>query len=762
MEKIFQIREYIQKEEWINAKTFIEENDLILSKDREILEMAGLIYFKLYHFNTAETMFNELVKTSPNDISYYIKLAEIYIAKKFYTKAIESIKKSLEIDKNNLHANKLLYDVQQKTNTSFQTLKSQLEKIIKIEASEEVYFELCNLLYKNEKYEECVKVCGEILRRYRRGEIVQKTREIYNNAKKRAEAIKVKEEKQKIITEKINNLEKQEIKLPEELKPLEKFTGMEDIKKQVLQIYNMIKFEEKRKQQLGVKNTLNQGNHFIITGNPGTGKTTVAKALAEIFANIGLIKENKLIEADRKTLVGQHIGATEKNTQAKIEEALGGVLFIDEAYTLYRADSPRDFGKEAIEVLLSEMENRRGEFVVIVAGYKKEMDIFFESNPGLKGRFNYNIHIPDYTDEELVKIAEKFAYEKYYLISDGGKKALLEKINQERSEENFSNARLVRRLVGEAIQNFASRMINNSIDALNKEELIMLDTVDFNIEKSKSPEEEIESALKELNDLIGLKEVKEQVESVINRMKVHQQRKEAGLKCIEPSLHMMFIGNPGTGKTTVAKIIGRIYKALGVLRRGDRFEECTRTDFVGNHVGETAIKTQKLVKSALGGILFIDEAYSLYQGDKDNFGKEAIDVLIKEMEDHRDNLMVIMAGYEKEMEMLLSSNTGFKSRINTTINFYDYSNEELIEIFKKMCISSDMTIDKKGLEALEEYIDNLPNRRKEGFGNGREVRNIFEKVVQAQNNRIAKELSENKVLSKEDLMKIEVEDILSI
>jgi len=226
--------------------------------------------------------------------------------------------------------------------------------------------------------------------------------------------------------------------------------------------------------------------------------------------------------------------------------------------------------------------------------------------------------------------------------------------------------------------------------------------------------------------------------------------------------HFVITGNPGTGKTSVAKALAEVFANMG-LTKENKLVVAERKNLVGQYIGLTEKNTREKIEEAIGGVLFIDEACNLYREESPrDFGKEAIDVLIKEMEDRRNSLMVIMAGYKTEMEFLLNSNHGFRSRINTIINFPDYDNEELLEIFKKMCKDFDMIIDDKGLEALEKHLENLPSRNKKGFGNGREIRNIFEKFVEAQNNRIGKMLEDNMELPKEELMKITVEDILAI
>lgn len=243
-------------------------------------------------------------------------------------------------------------------------------------------------------------------------------------------------------------------------------------------------------------------------------------------------------------------------------------------------------------------------------------------------------------------------------------------------------------------------------------------------------------AMEELTGMIGLADVKEEVNSLVNLMKVRQLRREQGLKIPDMSLHLVFSGNPGTGKTTVARILGKIYRALGVLSSGHLIE-VDRSGLVAGYVGQTAIKTQKVIESALGGILFIDEAYSLVPEDSGNdFGAESVDTILKAMEDNRDDLVVIVAGYDELMPRFINSNPGLKSRFNKYIYFQDYTGSELLDILLSFTKKNDYILDKDVEETLRSYLEKLYRNRDMNFGNARDVRNLFEKMVERQANRI--------------------------
>lgn len=271
----------------------------------------------------------------------------------------------------------------------------------------------------------------------------------------------------------------------------------------------------------------------------------------------------------------------------------------------------------------------------------------------------------------------------------------------------------------------------------------------------EAPQKSLEELMEELDALIGLGEVKRDVKSMINLVKVRKLRQDSGLPVPPMSLHMVFMGNPGTGKTTVARLIGGLYAAIGALPKG-QLVEVDRSGLVAGFVGQTALKTKEVIDSAMGGVLFIDEAYSLAEGGENDFGGEAIDTILKAMEDHRDELVVIAAGYTGPMEKFLNSNPGLESRFNKYIFFPDYKGEELYKIFLSQVERNGYALDPAAEDFAKSYFNGLYEDRDENFGNGRDVRNRFEDMVLRHANRVAAMESPGR----EDLMTLKQEDFL--
>ncbi len=271
--------------------------------------------------------------------------------------------------------------------------------------------------------------------------------------------------------------------------------------------------------------------------------------------------------------------------------------------------------------------------------------------------------------------------------------------------------------------------------------------------KSLNSTKIIKNGYEELEKLIGLDTIKNDIKDLASFFKMQKKRKEKGMKIVPMSLHLVFTGNPGTGKTTVARILASIYKEIGALSKG-HVVEVDRADLVAEYVGQTAPKTSKKIQEAMGGILFIDEAYTLAKGDGKDFGQEAIDTLLKAMEDHRENFIVIVAGYPAQMHTFINSNPGLKSRFNKYINFPDYSAKELRQIFMEMCDEYEYHLTPEAEDKVRERIEYIESHKKDNFANARTIRNLFEKIITRQAARLGDVEDENA-----DLSEINAEDV---
>ncbi len=560
----------------------------------------------------------------------------------------------------------------------------------------------------------------------------------------------------------------EEKSLDELMNELDEFIGLESIKSGIRELIDFLKFQKQR-DKLGLKSSEDINVHSLFIGNPGTGKTTIARLMGQLFRSMGILPKGHVVEVDRSALVGEFVGQTAQKTDQAIESAIGGVLFIDEAYTLYKPGG-KDFGQEAIDILLKRMEDKKGEFVVIAAGYPDEMETFLQANPGLKSRFNRKFIFEDYTPDEMMKIFELMLNKNEYAIDDEAKEFLKKKLLElyRKRDKNFGNAREVRRIFDKAKLNLSKRLLTLSekeLKNITKEQFSTFVLSDiknvFAEQEGKNvklgiDEEELEEALGELNKLIGINSIKEEVNRLVKLARYFAEQGE-DLKS-KFSDHILFLGNPGTGKTTVARIISKIFSALGVLEKG-HLVETDREGLVSGFIGQTAEKTMNMINKAIGGTLFIDEAYTLVKsGDEKDFGKEAIDTLLKQMEDKKGKFIVIAAGYTDEMNRFIESNPGMKSRFSKIFEFDDYTPDELLEVAEKLFESKNLSLDETAKEKLLMYLMEQYRNRDKTFGNVRLVRNIIEKTQQQHLLRLADLSPEER--EKISINTVTVEDIL--
>ncbi|MBM9624491.1 right-handed parallel beta-helix repeat-containing protein [Streptomyces zhihengii] len=525
------------------------------------------------------------------------------------------------------------------------------------------------------------------------------------------------------------------------LAELELLIGLDNVKRQVRMLVNLTQLAQRR-ARLGMS-APPMSRHLVFAGPPGTGKTTVARLYGAVLAELGALRSGHLVEVSRADLVAQVIGGTAIKTTETFNRALGGVLFIDEAYALTsdsRGSGP-DFGREAVDTLLKLMEDHRDDVVVIAAGYSQEMHSFLGSNPGLASRFSRTVEFENYSVPELVMIIESMCATHQYELDEGTTKALADHFERMPRDATFGNGRAARQVFEEMVDRQAFRLATHpDVGESDLRTLLAEDVSDeaaaaISDDPSLRPRED--DPLEQLAEMVGLEEVKRDVTDMVNLLSAARQREAAGLPSLRISNHLVFTGPPGTGKTTVARLYATLLVSLGVLPRG-QLVEVARADLVGRYIGHTAQLTRDAFERAIGGVLFIDEAYTLTPRGPSagsDFGQEAVDTLLKLMEDHRDEVVVIVAGYTDEMNHFLASNPGLTSRFSRRVRFTDYSSQDLVTIVRQHAAASGYECGPDTAAMLQTYFDSLPRDR--SFGNARLARQVLEEMSTRQASRLS-------------------------
>lgn len=504
---------------------------------------------------------------------------------------------------------------------------------------------------------------------------------------------------------------------------LNSIIGIKELKEFIYNVQNNYKVQNIR-ERLGLT-TSKISMNMIFAGNAGTGKTNAARTTFEYLNALGLLSRGVFKEVSKADFVSENINETAKKTMEVVNSAVGGVLFIDEAYSLCESEEDK-VGKEIVDALLKGIEDNRDDLIVILAGYENDMEKFLSINPGLKSRFPNIIHFEDYTPYEMYAIALNIAKSKGYKIADNVEDDLIDLFakNQISGKNDLGNARFVRNIIENAIMDASRKYLQ---DKQKKIDLLEAHNFNFKVKAKFNLEER-------LNDIIGLEEVKNLLRSQYKLIVAQEKRKSVGVETkIEQNLNMVFAGNPGTGKTSIARLVAEMLNSMGLLKIG-QLVETDRSNFVSEIPGQTSKKTEETFKEAIGGILFIDEAYTLAY---DPLGREAIETLLKLIEDYSKDVIVILAGYEKEMEDFFDVNIGLRSRFPLWTNFEDYKPDELSEMAIKLLESKGFKLSKNGYTSLKKSFVDIYENADMQSGNGRLVRNYVENLIRSQSIRIA-------------------------
>ena len=530
--------------------------------------------------------------------------------------------------------------------------------------------------------------------------------------------------------------------LNENLTKLNSLVGISEVKYRIKEIMKYIEYQKK----IGEEKFVNL--NMIFKGESGTGKTTVAKLVANLLCDIGVIKTNKVIEVVGKDLIGEHLGQTAPKTQKIIDSAIDGVLVIDEAQTIMTSKGSADYPAECIATLCNNIDVYKDRLVIIFAGYTREMNEFKNRNQGLASRIGFEIEFESFTLDELVDIFKLKLNEKEFDIENGVIDKIRKIIQKAKIAKNFGNARYIDTLFERLVMTHAINANDNNLKLITNDDVNLMERTIHEKERS------VDDVLKDLNSLIGLKEIKDIIDGFVSVLEFNKKVDHDS----DFNLHMIFKGNAGTGKTTVARLIADIYYSLGYIKK-NKVTEVQAQDLIGQWLGQTGPKTQAVIDSALDGVLFIDEAYSLmeHKGSTASYTAECIATLLKAMEDYKGRLIVIFAGYTEEMIQFRDLNPGLKSRIGFELTFSDYTIDELVQIFKKKVKDYKFNVDEKAINKVRKILEEA--KKVENFGNGRFVDNMLQKIIVEHAKRMKNENDMEKLLliTEDDVTDIKAE-----
>lgn len=499
---------------------------------------------------------------------------------------------------------------------------------------------------------------------------------------------------------------------------LDRLVGLEDQKQQIREFVSTLKSISSR---YGRKMLNSVNANILITGGPGSGKTALLCAVVDYMVDNGIFTAE-----ERDIFTPLTIDNLDLSERPLVE------VSVDDAHKLLPPDKSSDLSGSALDYLFQnskELLSEDNERLVLVINGDKRLQEYVEAWPELKNLFALNITIPEFSPIEVEAICETILSEKYSLsVSAAARAKLCRVFNWERrNSETFGNAHLAQAKANEIMLAVTKRLKGKSSGVVEPDDISGKEYVP----------KTIDDVIKEFDKYVGVDEIKQTMTGIVNSIRQYQKLHPD--KPYELKDHYLFIGNPGTGKTTMARVFADALSAMGILPSG-QLVEASPGQMKGQYQGHTAPKVDALFDRAMGGVLFIDEAYGMWTGENDDFGNEAVTALIKNVEDRRGKLVVILAGYEKEMGVFATANPGIPSRFNTTIKFRDYKAPELTEIARRMIAGQGYTLDQSAETVIDKFFEKMYVSRKKDFANAREVRNAVDKIIKNQNNRIQEEM----------------------
>ncbi|GAA1961031.1 AAA family ATPase [Amycolatopsis minnesotensis] len=512
---------------------------------------------------------------------------------------------------------------------------------------------------------------------------------------------------------------------------LDACVGLEPVKREIA-LFVAEEKAAKLRRESGMAAT-SRPRHFVFTGGPGTGKTTVARIVGRMFAALGALPAGHLVTVDATDLVTGWAGDISAGVRRVVDRALGGVLCVEDAHALQATSSDDSRPREAMNALLAAVQAHSDNLLVVLTGPDAGVNGLLKAEPDLAVHFGKVLRFPNLSADEFTGVFARKAEEAGFELRGG----VLEKIRSllaSTTNGTAGNARTAVTLLDRTIALQARRIL---ADGVVDEDESLHEIFAEDVPDALTPATRVElpsDPLAEIDGLIGLDAVKHEVRLLVAEAKADRLRRDAGIPLSAPTRHLVFTGNPGTAKTTIARLVAAVYGELGLLSSG-HLVEVTSSDLIAEYLGQTAPKVRAAVTRALGGVLFIDEAYALTPAANwDDYGKEALAELLKGMEEHREDLVVIVAGYAGEMTKFLASNPGLSSRFPSTLHFPDYSDDELVAIFTAMAAKGGLAL----ADGVEDGVRAVLRATARGtsFGNGRYVRNLLDRAIALQADRI--------------------------